>query len=370
MHTSMMDDSSPHTTAPRKSVSLSIVTGVPPPPTHPLQAITMREALALYVSTHLTTLNDPGPSRSRIQHLSAFNDRTLESLTVVELQQFFNQLSSTNGPAAAYNTLKTLRHLYRKLIELQLYDGRVPAIYVRVKKPKARAVYLNERELADLAQVLADHPVMDRLFFTTLLTLFCRFGELRKARVEAFSFWLDRDTQQRRCLWRKGRTKNGRHHEVPLPPKLTEDLWHYLETRRRQDSPWLFPGRGMHPRTAVAWWSRWSEIRSDAGIDHVHIHDLRRTGSTWAVETTGDLTTVSKEGLQHADLTTTSIYVQSTGKKALQMFTAHEQALRAHEATPQPTAPHPSSEVSVPAVGAPVTTRPTRDDDDVMEWPG
>ena len=113
-----------------------------------------------------------------------------------------------------------------------------------------------------------------------------------------------------------------------LPPKLTDTLWSYLQSRTRKDSPWLFPGRGLMPRTAVAWWNRWSEIRSAAGIDHVHIHDLRRTGATWAVDTTGDLTTVSKEGLQHADLKTTSIYVQSTGKKALQMFTAHEQALR------------------------------------------
>lgn len=292
-----------------------------------MPSVTLRDAVALYESTHLTTLKVAGPTRSRLKHLAAFLDQPIASLTVVDLQQFFNQLAATS-PAAAYNTLKTLRHLYRKMGELQVYQGFNPALYVRIKRPPSREVYLNEQELAALWKVLAYYPVEDRLFFTWLLTVFCRSGELRAARVDALTFWLDPQTKQHRCLWRKGRTKNGRNHEVPLPPQLTADLWQYLQTRPFKDSPWVFPGRSTCPRTAVAWWNRWNEIRSAAGLEHVHIHDLRRSGSTLAVETTGDLTTVSRDGLQHADLRTTSIYVQSTGKKALQMFTAHEAALR------------------------------------------
>lgn len=292
-----------------------------------MACITVRDALGLYDSTHLATLKDPGPTRSRLRHLSAFDDRTLDSLTVVELQQFFNRLASTS-PAAAYNTLKTLRHLYRNMVELHVYQGFNPAIYVRVKRPPARSVFLDQQAMAALWQVLDRSPVEDRLYFVILLTVFCRSGELNRTRVEDLTFSVDPETGERRCRWRKGRTKNGQAHEVPLPPQLAADLYQYLQTRPRHDSPWLFPGRGGHHRTPAAWWQRWAEIRSVAGLEHVHIHDLRRTGSTWAVETTGDLNTVSRDGLQHADLKTTSIYVQSTGKKALQMFTAHEQALR------------------------------------------
>lgn len=329
----MHPDVSQHAADHREPARLSLVTEASPgqapaQPTPPPHSVTMEHALALYTSTHLPTLKDPGPTRSRLRHLSAFNARTLDSLTVVELQQFFNQMAATTGPSGTYNTLKTLRQLYRKMVELQLYQGFNPAMYVKVKRPVARSIFLNEQEIAALWKVLDRYPIEDRLFFTALMILFCRFGELRQAKVEALTFWVDPETNQQRCLWRKGRTKNRHMHEVMLPPQLATEFWHFLQTRARKDSPWLFPGRGMHPRTTVAWWNRWNEIRSEAGLDHVHIHDLRRTGSTWAVETTGDLTTVSRDGLQHADLKTTSIYVQSTGTKALQMFTAHEQALR------------------------------------------
>ena len=376
----MRPDVSHHAVDRRDPVRLSLVSGAntgqaPTAPVPPPQARTVQDAVQLYESTHLPTLKHPGPVRGRLRYLSAFNERTLESLTVVELQQFFNRLAASSGPASAYNTLKTLRHLYRKMMQLQQYQGLNPAVYVQVKRPCARSVYLNELELSHLFRVLSYYPSDERLFFTALVTLFCRFSELKMAKVEAFSFWIDKATQQRRCLWRKGRTKNGRHHEVPLPPQLSEELWTYLDTRRRKDSPWLFPGCGEKPRSQIAWWNRWNEIRSEAGLDHVHIHDLRRTGSTWAVETTGDLTTVSRDGLQHADLKTTSIYVQSTGKKALQMFTAHEQALKTQLANTQPDAspvprPHPSSEISAPAAVVTSTPPQTFRDDEGMEWPG
>lgn len=390
----MHPDVSPPAGDHHEPVRLALVHGTsisqpPAPPSPSSQVITLEKALALYTSTHLSTLKDPGPTMSRLAHLSVFNDRPLEALTVVELQQFFNQLAVSAGPSAAYNTVKMLRHVYRKMVELQVYQGFNPATFARVKRPMARSVFLNAREVSSLWRVLADQSVGDRLFFTMLLVLFCRFGELKAARVDAFSFWLDRDTQERRCLWRKGQTKNGKTHEVPLPPQLTEELWTYLQTRTRKESPWVWPGRkGMH-RTANAWWNRWSEIRSEADLDHVHIHDLRRSGSTWAVDTTGDLNTVSRDGLQHSDLKMTSIYVQSTGKKALQMYTAHEEALRAQETKSQsiPTpVPRPFSPPGVnrmteappmPSRRQPVSevtpTMPTTNghvEDDVVEWPG
>jgi len=272
----------------------------PEQPHAPPEALTLKEALTLYESTHLTTLKEPGTTRSRFKHLAHLVERTLSSLTVVELQHLYNKVA-VRSPAAAYNGIKSLRHLYRKMVELQVYEGFNPATYVRVKRPPSRGVYLNGQELAALWKVLACYPIEDRLYFTWLITVFCRSGELRAAKVKDVTFWIDTHSQQQRSLWRKGRTKNGQHHEVPLPPQLTEELRTYLQTRPRpfKDSPWIFPGSSGQPRSQVAWWQRWNEIRSAAGLDHVHIHDLRRTGSTWAVETTGDLNTVSRDGLQH-----------------------------------------------------------------------
>jgi len=253
-----------------------------------------------------------------------------------------------------------------------LYCGFNPATHVRIKKPKAREVFVDEADMARLWPVIRQQPIEDRIYFSMLLTLFCRAGELNNAKVADLTFWTDAETGERRAKWTKAHTKNGRPHVVPLPPALTQELWEYCQTRHRKDSPYLFPGRGDQPRTNMAWWHRWNEIRSMARLDHVHIHDLRRTGSTWAVAASGDLNSVSRGGLQHADLTTTSIYVRPMDRKVEAMFTVHEQALRAQKATPQ------SAQSSVPpflesrpqAVTTVSLASQAHHDEDLMEWPG
>lgn len=379
----MHPDSSPHAADPREPARLSLVSGgsAEPAPVHPPRAITMGEAIKVYKTTHLSTLRDPASSISRLKHLAPFTERPLDSLTVLELQQFFNQLAN-DYPAQAHAAAKLLRQIFKRMMELQLYQGFNPAAHVKLRKPKSRAVFIDEPEMARIWKVLECQPADERLYFRMLLTVFCRSGELNTAEVADFAFSTDPETHERRCKWVKAHTKNGRPHTVQLPPQLTEDLWTYLQTRPHKESPILFPGRRNEPRTPISWWYRWDEIRSAAGLEHVHIHDLRRTGASWAVVASGDLNSVSRGGLQHADLTTTSIYVQPMDHKVSEMFVAHERALRAQRAIQQPAAslaplPHSSPEVSAPVVAPPpedrsqpMTTRPTRQDGDVMEWPG
>lgn len=292
-----------------------------------MPSLTIGDAVRLFETTHLVTLKDPASTRSRLKHFAKFHGRSMDSLTVLELQQFFNEMQTTY-PSQAYASLKLLRQLYKKMAEWQQYQGFSPAEHVKIKRPPARNVFLDEHELARLGTVLNQYSLEERLYIWLLLTVFPRSGDANKSLVREFSFWIDERTKVRQCKWTRPKPKNGSPHFILLPPQLTDDLWTYLQTRPNQESPLLFPGRRHEARSRISWWYRWDEIRSTAGLEHIHIHDLRRTGSTWAVETTGDLTTVSRDGLQHADLKTTSIYVQSTGKKALQMFTAHEQALR------------------------------------------
>lgn len=375
----------------REPMRLSLVNGTsagqtPDQPDPPAQALTLGEAIKTYRETYLSSLRNPASTISRLKLLAPFTERALDSLTVIELQRFFNELAKT-APSQAHEGVKAVRHIYKKMGEWQLYHGFSPATFVKIKKPKAREVFVDEADMARLWPVLRQQSPEDRLYFGTLLTLFCRAGELNTAKVTDFAFWIEAATGERRAKWTKARTKNGRAHVVPLPPELTQELWEYCQTRVRKDSPFLFPGRGDQPRTHMAWWYRWNEIRSVAKLDHVHIHDLRRSGATLACAASGDLNSVSRGGLQHADLTTTSIYVKTLGRKVEAMFTAHEQALRAQGATPQSvpnsiprpfSPPEPERPAMAPTIEekaqsiaeATPTAPPTHDDQDFIDWPG
>jgi len=95
--------------------------------------------------------------------------------------------------------------------------------------------------------------------------------------------------------------KAGRRHAVQLSAAAV-DLLRRMEAERKDAGAFVFPGR-VHSLPAVR--RTWDRVRKAAGIEHVTIHDIRRTMATWAVSRGHvDIFKLSKM-LAHADVRTT-----------------------------------------------------------------
>jgi integrase len=95
--------------------------------------------------------------------------------------------------------------------------------------------------------------------------------------------------------------KAGKRHAGQLSAPAV-DLLLKMQAERKDDSPFVFPGRD-HCLMAVR--RTWDRVRNAAGVPHITIHDIRRTMATWAVSRGRvDIFKLSKM-LGHADVRVT-----------------------------------------------------------------
>lgn len=128
----------------------------------------------------------------------------------------------------------------------------------------------------------AETPVeiRDRALFGLQLFTGCRTGEARQALVESITPY------GRMGAWKKGQTKTGETHEVPLPWQVMTWIAAWKATRLKEHahdpSPYLFIGQwsGL-PLSDAGVRLRWSTIRSYLGIQGLWTYDLRRTMSCY-----------------------------------------------------------------------------------------
>jgi integrase len=77
---------------------------------------------------------------------------------------------------------------------------------------------------------------------------------------------------------------------------------------KQKDNPFIFPGKDTQSHL-VNLDKPWRRIRKAAGLEDVHIHDLRRTLGSRLVQA-GHSLKVVKETLRHKDIKTTEIYAR------------------------------------------------------------
>ena len=77
-------------------------------------------------------------------------------------------------------------------------------------------------------------------------------------------------------------------------------------------SPWVLPGERDWRKPFSNLSKSWGVIRARAGLDDVHLHDLRRTFASWAALTGVELAVASKL-MNHSDVSITSkVYAQAS----------------------------------------------------------
>jgi integrase len=179
-----------------------------------------------------------------------------------------------------------------------------------------------ERPVANIVEVEALSDAIDeRLRLAVLLAAWCglRRGELlglerRDINLEAGNLRVDRTRQgleNGQVVVGPPKTEAGRR-IVSIPPHLLPLVADHLDrfTGPADETP-VFTGVKGGPLRAFMLHNSWKLARTKAGLDHLHFHDLRHSGNTWAA-TTGASTRELMARMGHASASAALRYQHAT----------------------------------------------------------
>ncbi len=233
----------------------------------------------------------------------AFGKRTITSITRAEVIRFHQKMGTERGHYEANRLLALLSTMieYARRIELIPLDHANPARLIERFKETSREVFLKKTELPRLLEALEQEP---NLYVRSAILLFLLTGMRKSELLSARWEWIDWDRRELRLP----DTKGGRPHVVPLVDAAVEIL---RGLPRLAENPYIFPSL---TRPGCRLWNLdapWRRIRAAAGLDHVHIHDLRRSVGSWMAADGVSLYVIGKV-LNHANINTTRIYSRLT----------------------------------------------------------
>jgi integrase len=178
------------------------------------------------------------------------------------------------GPVTANRARTSLSALFSWAMQKGLHDAN-PVIGTQTRKEKSRDRVLTDGELAIVWNALSDSDYSD--IIRLLILTGQRADEIAGLR------WSEIDFDGDMISLPGERTKNGRHHEIPMSAAVRHILW----ARPQSDARDFVFGRGV----GFHGWGRCKE-RLDKAIEdklgkplpHWTTHDLRRTAATRMVD--------------------------------------------------------------------------------------
>ena len=198
-----------------------------------------------------------------------------------------------------------LRFFYRKVLHQRLSADDLPLPkLVRRQIP----IVLSPDEVTRMID--ATPNLRHRTILMTLYSTGMRRSELCHLRPE--------DIDKERMVVRIRQGKGGKDREVPLSPKLLEQLRTYYRSVKVRNG-WMFPSRQTRrpdqPITQKAVWHACREATRRAGITKaVHPHTLRHSFATHLFDSGAELPVIQTL-LGHADPRDTMIYLHLATRK-------------------------------------------------------
>ncbi len=196
--------------------------------------------------------------------------------------------------------MAALRFLFVKVLRRRYCRDDLPL----PKSPKRQIPMVLSRE--EVARLIAcASNLRHRTILMTLYATGMRRAELCQLRTE--------DIDKERMVVRIRHGKGGKEREVPLSPKLLDQLRTYYRSLKHKNG-WIFPSlqerhRG-EPMTDKAVWHACESAARRAGITkHVHPHTLRHCFATHLFDNGADLPVVQRL-MGHADPRDTMIYLE------------------------------------------------------------
>ena len=240
----------------------------------------------------------------RNQIMPYFADRPIAAITAGEVHRWFAALHAT--PAAANRAVPVLSSVMRAAERMGLRpEDSNPCTGIRRYRAPGRTRFLTAEEARRLGGILTerqdDTPEPVALVRLLILTG-CRQGELRHLQWEDYregNLYLPDSKTGPRTVWLSRPSRN------------------VLATLRRR-SRWVFPADRLDgPMGTEALYRHWREMRADARLPDVRLHDLRHTYASFALRQ-GETVLIIGRLLGHRDPATTLRYLHFDDALAMQ----------------------------------------------------
>jgi integrase/recombinase XerD len=244
-----------------------------------------------------------------IRQFAAHFHRSPDQLGPIEIREYQLHLYQRKlNPRTIRTQTAALRFFYRKVLHQRLSADDLPLPkLLRRQIP----IVLSPEEVTRMIDAAPN--LRHRTILMTLYSTGIRRSELCHLRPE--------DIDKERMVVRIRQGKGGKDREVPLSPKLYEQLRTYYRSVRQRNG-WLFPSlqtrRPDQPITQKTAWHACREATRRAGITKaVHPHTLRHSFATHLFDSGAELPVIQTL-LGHADPRDTMIYLHLATRKLRQ----------------------------------------------------
>ncbi len=226
---------------------------------------------------------------------SAFSGLFLDEIEQPHVQEWFNRVTDIGGPGAANRAFDLLRAVMNKAAEWSIRpEGSNPCASLRTNKRRKCERFLSDQEFERLGKALdrrrASHPLHCSVLHLLILTG-CRKSEITRLT------W--NEVKGRRLLLTDSKTG-------PRTVWLGDAAWTVLQCLPRSKS---HPDVFWNPKTdsVIDTSNFWREVREEAQLTGVRLHDLRHSFASHAAAQSETLPMIGKL-LGHRHVTTTARY--------------------------------------------------------------
>ena len=278
--------------------------GITKTPVPEPDAITFGALFQFYVEKYARTRTKSWQEleKNYARYFQVWTDIPCHSIRRRDVQSWVDHLADAHGMHTANRSHDTFRLVFNWGLRKEYVSCANPAIGIDRYKTKPRERFVEPGdELRRLVKAMLDYPnkTLGHFFFM------CMYTGARKTNVMEMR-WDEISLELK--TWRIPDTKNGDSQTVAL----TRDALDILRMQKESnDSEWVFPSDRRKNTHITEPKKAWAKIIKAAGIDDLHIHDLRRTlGSYMAI--IGISPTIIGKALGHKSPTSTAIYARLT----------------------------------------------------------
>lgn len=230
--------------------------------------------------------------------ISKLAKRRLSDITGDDLKTLHRKISENFGNYTGNHCLVLIKTVYNYAIKEERFDGRNPAISVKLNKTEPRVRYMEHAELQRFFAVLDEYD--NEISRDVILMLI--YTGARKRNVLEMK-WADIDMEAK--IWKIPQTKTAKNVTIAL----VESAMEVLQRRWEQaENEWVFYSPTSKSGHVEDIKRAWASILEKAQITNLRIHDLRHTLATYLIANGADAFIVQR-ALTHKSLQSTQVYV-------------------------------------------------------------
>jgi integrase len=264
-------------------------------------APTMRQLADRYIEEHLPKKR-PGSARDDQAMLKgwiipALGSKKVAAVRPSDVEQLHAKITKTGAKTRANRVVALLSTMLQLAVRWEIVERNVARGAVRRNPETKRRRYLSPAEIARLSAALAECASQDAAGAIRL----CMLTGARRTEVCA-ARWSEFDLPA--GTWSKpaASTKQKADHHVPLGAAALEIL---ARRRATAKGEYVFPGRDGQSYLNIR--STWEVVRKAAGLEDVHLHDLRHSFASILVSSGTSLPLIGAL-LGHSNPQTTARY--------------------------------------------------------------